>query len=133
MIAMNAGDAATTSAASLALRARDAFDEEELIDAVAEHAEPEQRERSCVRGGSGARPRSTIAHEQRRRERDAHAVVGERIDERRAELHDAEVDAPDERHRDERQVGQPNARSRRCDVARPGVTVSPAVEPMCEK
>ena len=78
-IAMNAGDARDHERRVAGARARDALDEEHLIDAVAEHAEREQRERVAPGGERPLRPPDE--REQRDRgHRDAHAVVRERLD-----------------------------------------------------
>ena len=132
-MAMNAGEAAMTSAGVARSRARDSFDEENLIHAVPEHAEREQ-DRDLAGDGSGPRLASAIARSSTRGEQNANAVVGERVDERRPELHDREVHAPDDRHEHERCIREPDAPPGRAVSARPGkidsVAASPALEPM---
>ena len=73
-------------------RARDALDEEELVDAVAEHAEREQRERSSRRVGQRTALRATTMPTRTTAASDTRsAVERQRVDERRAELHDEKL------------------------------------------
>ena len=110
-MAISAGDAARTSAASPARVRATPFDEQQLVHAVAERAEQQQGERIAPREPWTLRPRHH--REQRHRgERDAHAVVRERRDGGRAVLHHRVVDPPDEAHRHEEEIGDGEARQR---------------------
>ena len=74
---------------------RDPFDEQKLIDAVSENAEPEQRQNGRARRERGAADGDDDRQDDGR-ERNARPIVGQRLDERGAEFHDAEIHAPHE-------------------------------------
>ena len=92
-------------------RAREPFDEEDLIHTVPQRAEREQCQQISP-AGSGTSPHQRDDAERRGGHQDTHTVVRKRKHDGRAVLDDAVIHAPNHRHEQQRNFRQPHSRPR---------------------